>query len=283
MMIQAVMDYLSQVEMLPELREALRQMVIVDAARLEQNTHLGVIQALQRILGLNPEHSAPFAVAWSLMFMATSRLDHLQDGDPVTYEQPPGNHLGAHYNLVFSYYVLATGVLDTLSPQHIPTARIARLRQVWSHAMLRMASGQQRDLLSHHAALHHEQLASYQELAQAKTGAAFALAFGGVAIIATDDDAWIEALMTVGELYGALLQYSDDIRDRSTQPHANTTLPGALALTSMHEHAHKYTLIDFLAHVQRAYREAAEHELRHVSSAMRESMLQVFDQLIAPC
>jgi hypothetical protein len=279
--IQDVLDYLSQVEMLPELREGLQQMVNVDAARIAQNTHLGTVQTVQHILGLHPDHVAPFDAAWSLMYMAISRLDHLQDGDPVEHELPTAPFHGAQYNLVFGYYLLATGLLDRLSPQHIPASRIARLRLLWSNLMLRMASGQQRDLVTRYDAIYQSPLEYYQELAQAKTGATFALAFGGVALLYTDDESIIQALMLVGELYGTIIQYSDDIRDIFEGNESNITLPRALDLINMSNKGPEYTLIDFLVHVHGAYREVAEQELQIVSSTVRDPILQLFDQIIA--
>jgi hypothetical protein len=277
MILQDVMDYLSQVEMLPELREELQQMVTVDSARISQNTHLEVVQSVQHILGLNPDHLAPFDAAWSLMFMAISRLDHLQDGDPVEYELPTANSHGAQYNLVFGYYLLATGLLDSLSPQHIPGYRIARLRQLWSSSMLRMASGQQRDLTSKFDVTSQLNLDYYQELAQAKTGSSFDLLFGGFATLYTDKEDIIEAFIFIGELYGKIIQYSDDIQDDFNQNNSNITLPRAVESINANQ---KYTLIDFFFHIYHAYRQVAAEKLQNIPYNIREPILQLFDRLI---
>jgi geranylgeranyl pyrophosphate synthase len=93
-----------------------------------------------------------------------------------------------------------------LSPDHIPANRILRLRELWTETMLRMASGQQRDLTASGDACD-SPLDTYQQLAQAKTGATFALAFGGTAILLTDETRTIDALILIGEIYGTLLQY----------------------------------------------------------------------------
>ena len=57
-----------------------------------------------------------------------------------------------------------------------------------------MAGGQQRDLTTCNADCADSPLDYYGQLAQAKTGATFALAFGGAAILLSDDDRVIEAL-----------------------------------------------------------------------------------------
>jgi hypothetical protein len=163
------------------------------------------------------------------MYAVIVRLDHLQDGDPVD-DPLPANAPSVQYNLVFSYYVLATGLLDMLSPDQVPVHRILRLRQFWTDTMLRMASGQQRDLTACSNDGKESALDYYQQLAQAKTGATFALAFGGTAILLTDDPRIIDALTLIGEIYGTLLQYSDDLLDATAQPNPTLTLPEAMMM-----------------------------------------------------
>src|SRR5262245_1091664 len=192
---------LEQIMLLPELQQALQRMAAYDQ-ECAANSHWGtVIPAVQRILGGEPESIAPFAAAWSLMYAATIRLDHLQDGDLVD-DPLPVDRPSAQYNLVLSYYVLATGLLDMLSAEVIPAQRILRLRQFWTDTMLRMAGGQQRDLTARGADREDSPLDYYQQLAQAKTGATFALAFGGTALLLTDDTQTIDALTLIGEIYG---------------------------------------------------------------------------------
>lgn len=79
-----------------------------------------------------------------------------------------------------------------------------------------------------------EALDQYESIASQKTGAAFALALGGSAILATEDLARIDAATNAGLLFGMLLQYSDDLLDteaQASQP-ATITLARALAATS---------------------------------------------------
>ena len=71
--------------------------------------------------------------------------------------------------------------------------------------MLRMAAGQQRDLIFSVDDVAHMSLDEYQQIAVAKTGATFALAFGGTATLLTDDMELVETLAAVGEVYGTLL------------------------------------------------------------------------------
>lgn len=216
---------------MPELRRALEHMAAYDEDRKARNPQWGsVIPALQRILGGAPEQIAPFGAAWSLMYAAIVRLDHLQDGDPVDDPLPTADRPNAQYNLLFSYYLLATSLLDLLSPEHVPVERILRLRQFWTDMMLRMAGGQQRDLSAPGAECADSPLEYYQQLVQAKTGATFALAFGGTARLLSDDIRLIDTLTLIGEIYGTLLQYSDDLWDAAGQPNRTLTLPAALIM-----------------------------------------------------
>jgi hypothetical protein len=215
------------------------------------------------------------------MYAAISRLDHLQDGDSVEHELPTINHQDAQYNLIFGYYLFATTFLDTFPLHSIPLHRILRLRHLWSHLVLRMASGQQRDIITRHNTHIEVSLEYYQETAQAKTGASFALAFGGAAILYTDDEAIIDAFILVGELYGTILQYSDDIKDESEQLNLNITLPKVLDLRKMVDKGQERTVLDFLMHIHRIYREVVVRELNSVPSHIRENTIHLFDQLFA--
>ena len=50
----------------------------------------------------------------------------------------------------------------------------------------------------------------------------------GLATLLTDDLTLVDALTQVGEIYGTLVQYADDLRDAVDQPNAALTLPELL-------------------------------------------------------
>ncbi len=226
-----IVDHLTTHPLLPELSALLLHMLDAD---LIQNDYrqdwTAVILAIQQALGATLPASQPFADAWTIMYAAISRLDHLQDDDPVLDASIIALPRAQQYNAVFSYYVLAESLLSTLDTTCIPPARLHRLRALWSSSLLRMASGQQRDLMlgtTPRSQTSQDTLATYQELAQWKTGSTFALGFGGAAILSTDDQALIDALLLTGEIYGTLLQYSDDLHDVG-QANDTLTLPHAV-------------------------------------------------------
>jgi len=176
---------------------------------------------------------APFRAAWSALYTVTLYLDHLQDadalGDPRLDALPPA----IQYHLAFSAYIAAQHALSSLDPQAIPALRIVRLQRFWASSVAQIASGQYRDLTQALLVIQAQgraPLDAYEQLAAQKTGATFALAFGGAAILATDDEAVIAAVTNAGMVYGMLLQYRDDLSDAEAQEgqHAATTLSRAL-------------------------------------------------------
>src|SRR5215208_2392670 len=120
---------LQDAALMPDIRDALRHMAVYDedcGTRWETT-----LSAIRQILGGAADVIAPFAAAWSLMYAASKRLDHLQDGDPVDDPLPTVDRLNAQYNLVFGYFVLAEGLLDLLPADRIPAHRISCVRRLW--------------------------------------------------------------------------------------------------------------------------------------------------------
>jgi geranylgeranyl pyrophosphate synthase len=208
----------------PQVRAILLRLATYDAGRILRNPWIWVLPAVQALL--QPDEMAdimPFVAAWGYLYAATIRLDQLQDHDPID-DPLPTNDVAAQYNLLLTYAVLANSLLDHLAPEAFPPHRLLRLRRHWSDMLLRMASGQQRDLTTTVSSMT-ASLDTYEEIARAKTGAAFSLAFGGIAMLLSDDSALIATLTHVGELFGMLVQYADDVSDAAHQPNPAITLP----------------------------------------------------------
>jgi hypothetical protein len=224
-----VQEQVKKLQILPELHLFLERIVAADLDRLSRNDILQVIPRIVRLFSNTHEIADPFAAAWLTMYAAIIRLDDLQDGDELLPPFPVTAPTHEQYTILFGYYLFAHRLLDLLNPKLIPFARITRVRQFWSDMMLRMAAGQYRDLNPPHSA-GTSILDEYQQIAQAKTGATFALAFGGTTMLLTDDPTIYEGMALIGEIYGTLLQYGDDINDAATQPNTTLTLPAALKL-----------------------------------------------------
>ncbi len=221
---------LTTVAISPALHHVLLEMVDQDDPLADHNWAI-IIPTIACALGATDKALVqPFALAWGTLNAALRRLDHVQDDDARSVPLPTVPVIGAHYNLLLSYYLLATALLDTLDGDSIPPARLLCLRQWWADCLLRVASGQQADLeVVQDDQQGAELLTQYQHVVQAKTGALFALAFGGTARLLTDDVEVITVLSEVGEVYGMLVQYGDDVRDADEQVNRAVTLPHAYA------------------------------------------------------
>lgn len=215
-------------QVLPDVREDILRLATYDVRRIARNRWSWVLPDMQHLV--QSERTAdltPFFAAWGFLYAATIRLDQLQDHDPVD-DPLPTDQLNAQYNLLLTYYVLASSLLDYLSADAFPPHRLLQLRRHWSEMVLRMASGQQRDLTAQYTSLdHRDALDYYEQLARAKTGAAFALAFGGMATLLSDDASFIADITRIGEIFGMLVQYGDDLIDAQAQPNPTITLPTA--------------------------------------------------------
>lgn len=252
---QVIRDRLEQLVASPALRELMLQIAADDMRSVAARSHCMIIPALGGTLGAHHQVIEAFSMAWQLMYAAICRLDDLQDGDPTSDCMFASLPSGLQYQLVFSSYLLATSFLDDLIPEHLSVPRIARLRRLWTAMMFQAASGQYQDLTTDRAESDHTHaLADYQALTHEKAGPLFSLAFGGGAALASDDEELGEALVQVGELYGALVQYHDDVVDGDQQPNRGWTLSTTLMLArpDLQEHADE-ACAAFLTQIYHAY------------------------------
>jgi hypothetical protein len=184
-------------------------------------------------LGAAPAPVAAFVAAWRRLYRVTLLLDHLQDGDALEEDWLATLPPAVQYHLAFSAYVEAQRSLAVLDTQQVPPATLVQLQQLWAASVAQLAAGQYRDLTlspQELAAQPAGALDAYEEIAAGKTGASFGLAFGGVALLATDDDALVTAATNAGLTFGMLLQYHDDLCDAAEQSAQPDTLTLGRAL-----------------------------------------------------
>ena len=150
--------------------------------------------------------------------------------------------------------------------------------------MLTLASGQHRDLLSTEASIDTvPRLDYYQQLAHAKAGPLFALAFAGTAILVTDDDTIITACRFLGDVYGALLQLGDDLHDHKSQiTYLGLTLHKAYAETAdqltVDHIVDDGAVWEYWKHVYAAYRANVDMVLSQINDAQfQTAMSRIFD------
>ena len=157
-----------------------------------------------------------FVRAWWTLISAVTMIDHLQDDDPdphpILHELP--NPL--QYQLAFTYFALASAVLDPIDETSTDGHIRRHLRRLWNDGILLLAAGQIEDLQSSSEALEMEQLLHrYAELADAKTGKAFALLLGGTALLAGAKQHVLDLVIQVGTQLGCVIQMADDYADDS--------------------------------------------------------------------
>lgn len=282
-LLSQVRQRLAGLGLLPELEEALVRLAEQDAARLEQGALWGwLIPALVAVLDGPQELVQPFAAAWSILFAATGHLDAIQDGDPLTPVLQEAPDRAVQINLLLAYSVLANALLDELSPRVLVPHRVDALRRMWSDLLLWAASGQHRDLLAAQVPVLDDVLASYEQLARAKTGAVFALAFGGVGVLLSDDPQLHDALLLCGVLFGLLVQYFDDLGDAEQQPEHPLTLPAALRRHLLALNPLAAVQPDgFCTFVWQGYRSEVQRILAPLTPALQAGIMQLFERTFA--
>jgi geranylgeranyl pyrophosphate synthase len=220
---QHLENKLNSVKLLPELRADLLA-VLRQSEKSQQNRflHRLPLAIFHALGGEDEQHVEPFVVAWACLHSVLLRLDHLQDNDPEVEPLPTSPNVAASYNLLFAAYVVASSALDELDESNIPPSRLLQLRRLWNESILTSASGQYYDLL-YFDTFNDDRLMldQYQQVAETKSGALFALAFAGIALVTIDDDTLITACRYIGNIYGTLLQLADDLMDNNISASMN--------------------------------------------------------------
>lgn len=282
-----ILEQIQQMPLLSELRTGLERLVAhdwpqPDTARNGDQVHAVVTTIYTTLSGGSAVTVQPFLRAWLTLYAALLHLDHLQDADPSVV---PGDMPAAQYNLVFAYYVLAMTLLSDLDQAEIPVTRVVRLHQMWSAHMLCAAGGQQRDLAGSLSVEDASVLAHYEQAIQAKAGIVYGLALGGAATLATDHQPTIAALSTAGQVYGTLLQWSDDLRDAPHQRDQQLTLPHTYATArrraraSLPEHATK----DYWTFLYQRYHAYLGVTLAPLPTTIQVAVEQLLTTSFGPC
>jgi hypothetical protein len=275
-----------------ELQAALEQLLQRSKGVAPNPIWLDAITQIGATLNGDPRSITQFLEAWCALYTLTLYLDHLQDDDPLGEPWLEALAPSLQYHLVFSLYIAAQHTLVGLESRAVPAPHIVRLQRFWVTSVARLANGQYQDLTfaaTDDEPPHRSPLKHYEDVAAQKTGATFALAFGGVAILATDDEAAIAALSAAGTIYGMLVQYHDDLLDNIHQDHQPTAPTLSRALLAAHPdlavHGERSAHI-FWATIYASYAQALERVLAPLPAATRaaftELVQQSFGELSAP-
>lgn len=244
-----------------------------------------VIGDIVKAFGYNVLTTEPFIRSWQELYTLTLLLDHVQDGDelaPPWFAQQPQ---ALQYHLIFSTYALAQDSVHGPYP-HIPEHRVARLLRLWSRSVTHLAEGQYRDLTETATdGIEGSQslLDSYEAIIRLKTGALFALGFGGAAVLTTDDEDCINAALGAGEIFGMLLQYGDDLLDAEAQAHQRSTITLQRALQrSLPEGSEEGTAQLTWAFVYVAYVRSLATILAPLPASVRDAIQLLVQETFGP-
>ena len=242
----------------------------------------GVVPLLYEALGgTDAVALAVWQTAWTMLSGFWQEFDHFTDGDIQQTSGAPEYGLGLNGSVGYGF--AATALLDDLETTSCDTTRAYRLRRLWNDCFLRTAAGQQRDMnfrISPSDAVQgaRELLTASQELARVKAGALYALAFGGTAILTTDDQATIDVMKLIGEVYGMLLMHGDDVRDVNDPNESSLSFAQAYlaAAPNLAPTASVGTLEDFFQFVYQQYLLYVGQLTMQLAKPLREFIRQLF-------
>lgn len=286
-----ILERIGQLPVLPELQAALVHLVEQDWSRdaslHAQNQRLEeVLMAVyQGLGGGDPVHVRPFILAWHTLRAALLHLDHLQDDDrELDRLFEPAASVSQRYNLILAYYQLALTMLDDLDASQIAPHRFRLVLRFWNERLLQAASGQQRDLGGLQQTDQMQVvLDHYEQAMKAKAGSIYAIGFGGTALLATDDNVSIEALTRIGEAFGTLLQFSDDVLDAADQSEPGLTLPSAYrtAHTASKIRLPPHSLQLYASFIYQSYMEQIRKLVAPLPPSVQEGLLSAFRHTFA--
>lgn len=280
--LQIIRAHLATLPVAESLSQALIQMVERDVLRLSDVPHWSMtISRVGRALHVDPEAITCFEAAWGLLYITMRRLDHVQDNDSIDDDAFSQLSVPMRYHLMLCAYLLSASILEQLEDRPVGTERRRRLRHLWHESLFRAASGQHQDLALQTQTTQ-PTMEQYQTLVHGKAGPLYRLAFGGLATLASDDQVIISVLTDVGELYGALVQYADDLVDAAVSSSQDSHL--AAILVSERPDLGLYGTIAasrFFEEIARAYQAHAAALLEHVEHALAQEILTFFEETFA--
>lgn len=205
--------------------EALHRLLYAPDAPAPAPIWLDAFERFGAALDSSAFDRSAFLDAWRTLYSATLILDHLQDDDFISDVWFAALSRPLQYHLAFGAYVAAEEALFALISTGGSDVRWLHLQRVWRDSIAQLAAGQYADLTQRvQSAASNAVLDRYETIARQKTGASFALAFGGMAILGGTAAAQVTAAINVGLLFGMLLQYSDDLHDAQDQELQPATL-----------------------------------------------------------
>jgi geranylgeranyl diphosphate synthase type I len=155
--------------------------------------------------GGNVQQTKAAVLAWNILYAALHLLDSIEDDD-----RPDGPWaqwgVGPAINITTGLLISSSQALETLEDDGVPAQTARSIRRAFNQTILTMCSAQHDDLT-----LHQPTLEQCRQIADAKSGAFFALACRVGAQLAGADQQAIERFAEFGRHLGMIIQIGDDI------------------------------------------------------------------------
>ena len=155
----------------------------------------------------DPKRAVGVATAWFLLQVAAHLLDKVEDRE-LEMVGPHLRHPGVSTNLSTGLIFVAEWVLNHLEMDCVDAGAAWDVQRVFQETVLSVCSGQHLDI-----SLASPDLSTCWKIAEAKSGAAFALACYVGTRVATSDTQRLQAMVTFGRHLGTIMQISDDLKD----------------------------------------------------------------------
>lgn len=155
----------------------------------------------------DPKRAVGVATAWFLLQVAAHLLDKVEDHEL----EMVGQHLrkqGVSTNLSTGLIFVAEWVLNHLEMDCVDAGAAWDIQRAFQETVLSVCSGQHLDL-----SLASPDLTTCWKIAEAKSGAAFALACYVGSRVATRDSQRLRTMEAFGRHLGTIVQVSDDLKD----------------------------------------------------------------------
>lgn len=246
--------------------------------------------------GVNPHRAVGVTSAWFLLQVAAHLLDKVEDQELEEIASPLRGQ-GMCTNLSTGMIFVAEWILNHLELDCIDAGAAWDIQRAFQETVLSVCSGQHLDL-----SITTPDLSTCWEIAEAKSGSAFALACYVGTRVSTHQSDRLHHLETFGRYLGTIIQISDDVLDleadtkRREKNHLRSPLANAylfqiglnaddisakcLVDTSERSSIHRSLLL-YLRLEAMKYAEMARSELKAVQLAVgpREQILRILNHL----
>lgn len=157
--------------------------------------------------GEPPERSIGVSIAWFLLQISASLLDKVEDHELLPDLLVPCD-ASIVANLTTGMIFVAQWILGHLELDRVDAGTAWDIQRAFHETILTVCSGQHLDLMANTP-----DLATCWQIAEAKSGAAFALACYAGARLATSRSDTLDAFLRFGRDLGTLIQINDDLED----------------------------------------------------------------------